>query len=211
MLPNIYFVASIIGSIAYALSGFSAASRKNLKFMGVFIVSLMAAKGGSAIRDMIVGKAPEVFYDYSAFLIVSGVVVFAYILKLQHKENLENTFWFDLCNSVGVIGFSITGTIVSIEAGFPIFGVMMISYISALAGGIIRDVLLNEIPAILNSDFFGTMSFALSGILYGLNHFGIWNEIIITIVFFIALSFRVVASYRQWSLDDLVRWIPLKK
>src|SRR5258708_4506196 len=120
-MTEIFTLASFLGSIAFALSGFLAGVRKQLDLMGIFIVTMLTANGGGALRDVLVGQTPKVLLDASAFILVCMVLGCAMLLRLHRFANLERHWLFVVSDAVGLVAFSLTGTLVGIAAGLPIF------------------------------------------------------------------------------------------
>ncbi len=201
---DIFFVASLLGSLAFALSGFLIGVRKQLDYMGIFIVSMLTANGGGALRDVLVSRTPTVLSDPNAFFLVCIVIVLATLLKLHHKTNIENHTLIMLCDAIGLVAFSVTGTLIGIEAGLPIFGVMVLAFITATGGGIIRDMLVNELPSLLRSDFYGTISLLVAATIYSLHYYDLANDTTITIVFVSALILRIIAYKMKWKLPHII-------
>lgn len=201
---DIFFIASLLGSVAFALSGYLIGVRKHLDFMGIFIVSMLTANGGGAIRDVLVNRTPAVLYDLNAFFLVCAVIIGATLLKFHHKTSIENNSLMLLCDAIGLVAFSVTGTLIGIEAELPIFGVMVLAFITATGGGIIRDILVNELPSLLNSDFYGTISLLIAGTIYVLHYFDQADDTTITIVFLSALLLRIIAYNKSWKLPQII-------
>ena len=105
---DIFEIASLIGSVAFALSGFLIGVRKELDVMGLFIVSMLTANGGGAVRDVLVGKTPSVLTDPFAFYLVLGCVFISLAIRLHKYAGLERRHIFLLSDSVGLVAFSIT-------------------------------------------------------------------------------------------------------
>lgn len=200
---DIVFLASLIGSVAFALSGFLAGARKNLDYTGIFIVSILTANGGGALRDVLAGQTPQVLYDPVAFLLVLAVVFLAAGFRLYEKADLNHSPWVIFSDAIGLVAFSITGAIVGIDIDLGIFGVMVLSFLTATGGGIIRDMLINEVPAILDSDFYGTIALLIAACLYGLHLGGALNDASIAGVFVSALILRIVAYRYGWRIPTL--------
>ncbi len=201
---DIFFIASFIGSGAFALSGYLVGVRKHLDFMGIFIVSILTANGGGALRDILVNRTPSVLSDSSAFFLVCAVIILATILKLHHKTNIENNALMLFSDAIGLVAFSVTGALIGIESELPMFGVMALAFITATGGGIIRDMLVNETPSLLSSDFYGTISLLIAGTIYTLNHYNIDDDIMISLVFAIALALRILAYRMKWKLPHIL-------
>lgn len=197
---DIFSAASFIGSVAFALSGFFAGVRHKLDFMGIFIVSMLTANGGGAIRDVLVGRTPNVLKDINAFYLVCVVIALAWVFKLYRFATLERSAWFVMSDAVGLVAFGLTGAIIGIEAELTIFGVMVLSFLTASGGGIIRDLMVNQVPSILNSDFYGSVAILIALSLYGLEQFEMRTETNMAIVLIIALVIRLIAWHKEWQL-----------
>lgn len=200
---DIFFIASLLGSVAFTLSGFIAGVRNNLDIMGVFIVAFLTANGGGILRDVLIGQTPLVLQD----LMVIIPVIITFILGLfLHRANymeFERKSVFILSDSIGLAAFSLTGTLVGLDAGLSLFGVCLLSFITATGGGIIRDLLVNEVPTILKSDFYGSVAIVVALVVYALHHFGFESDLSILGVFAAALMLRLFAHYKGWHLPQL--------
>ncbi len=201
--PDMFAISSLVGSVAFALSGFLAGVRHRLDIMGIFIVAMLTANGGGAIRDVLVGRTPLVLADPQAFYLVIGVIVLAALLKAYRQETLEKNMLFVLSDAIGLVAFSVTGTLVGIDAGLSFFGVMVLAFITASGGGMIRDIMVNTVPSILSSDFYGSVALLLALALYLLHQFGMMDNLSIAIAFFVALGLRLLAYYRGWHLPRI--------
>jgi len=197
---DVFSVASFVGSVAFALSGFLAGVRHKLDFMGIFIVSMLTANGGGAIRDVLVGRTPNVLKDINAFYLVCVVISLAWLFKLYRFASLERSAWFVMSDAVGLVAFGLTGAIIGIESDLTIFGVMVLSFLTASGGGIIRDLMVNQVPSILNSDFYGSVAILIALSLYALEQIGMRTETNMTIVLIIALLIRLMAWHKEWQL-----------
>ena len=151
---DIFFIASLIGGVAFALSGFLVGVRKNLDVMGVFILSFLTANGGGILRDVFIGKTPYALTDLSGFLIVLFVFVLSTLVFRFKDNSVERRGLFVVSDSVGLAAFSLTGALAGVDAGLSVFGVTVLSFITATGGGILRDVIVNEEPSVLKSDFY---------------------------------------------------------
>lgn len=196
-------LAGWIGAVAFAFSGFLIGARKELDIVGIFILCMMTANGGGALRDVLVGRMPLVLQNSTPFLIAIGVMLLGWVLRLHHRESPESHKLFVLCDAIGLVAFSVTGTMVGIEYGLPLFGVMVLAFLTATGGGIIRDIFVGEIPVILNSDFYGSVALLVALVLYALHSFGLLTEAAIGIVLAAALTLRLLAYARKWQVPRL--------
>lgn len=197
---GLFTLIALVGSAAFALSGYVVAVRKQLDLMGVFIVSMLPAYGGGAMRDILLGRSPAVLSDASAFILVCIVIVLATLLKLHKDDRFDRKNWFVVSDSVGLVAFAITGALMGIDAGLSLFGVMVLSFVTATGGGILRDVLVNETPMLLKADIYGSIALLAGAALYALNALGLAGDWSTAAVFTAALSLRLVAYRLGWQL-----------
>jgi uncharacterized membrane protein YeiH len=193
-------IAEYIGIIAFAMSGFFVATRNHLDLLGILISTFLTALGGGIIRDIAVDKVPFTFsHDYPA-LIVTTVLILLILFKFHRKNSLENKPLFILSDSIGLISFSISGALIGIEHSFNLTGVITMAFITAVGGGIARDVIINEVPFVFKTGFYGTVSLIVGAVLYFLNQGNLISLFTITILFFAGLALRILAYYKKWSI-----------
>jgi len=196
-------IADIVGTIAFALSGFMVATRDRLDLLGIFIASFLTALGGGILRDTVADRTPFAFSHHTPTLLVILVILIAVVFKFYKKNRIENTKIFVISDSIGLVSFSITGALVGLMVDFNVFGVVMLALSTAVGGGIMRDMLLNRVPVVLTSELYGTIAIVIGFVIYILD---ILNEIhnrSLLLVFGVGLLIRLVAYYRKWSLPKL--------
>lgn len=193
-------VAEYIGIIAFASSGFFVAVRNKLDFLGTLISIFLTALGGGLIRDIAVDKAPYTFtHNMPAFTILI-VMILLILFRFHKKESIENKPMFILSDSIGLISFSITGGLIAIESELNLTGVLALSFVTAVGGGLIRDVIINEIPFVLKTGFYGTIALIIGLTLYVLNLYDLISFYTLTIVFFAGIVLRIIAYYKKWAI-----------
>ena len=193
-------LAEYIGIIAFAMSGFFVAIRNNLDLLGILISTFLTALGGGIIRDILVDKTPFTFlHDYPAIIVIS-VLVLLILFKFHRRNSIENKPLFILSDSIGLISFSISGALIGIEQNLNLSAVIITSFVTAVGGGIARDVIINEVPFVLKTGFYGTISILIAIILYLLSTLHLISFISISLLFFVSLLLRIVAYYKKWSI-----------
>ena len=193
-------LAEYIGIIAFAMSGFFVAVRNHLDLLGVLIATFLTALGGGILRDITVDKTPFTFsHNYPAVIVIS-VMLLLIIFRFHKRNSLENKPLFILSDSIGLVSFSISGALIAIEANFNLAGVIAMGFITAVGGGIARDVIINEVPFVLKTGFYGTVSILISLSLYLLHLQDAVSFITITTIFTLALTLRLLAYYKKWSI-----------
>ena len=193
-------ITEYIGIIAFAMSGFFVAVRNKLDLLGVLVATFLTALGGGILRDIAVDRVPFTFaHNYPALIVIS-VLLLLIVFKFHKRDSIENKSLFMLSDSIGLISFSISGALIGIEHNFNLTGIMTMAFITAVGGGIARDVIINEVPFVLKTGFYGTISLLIGLILYLLDLFFVISFTSISVLFIASLSLRIVAYYKNWSI-----------
>jgi len=193
-------IAEYIGIIAFAISGFFVAVRNRLDFLGTLISVFLTALGGGLIRDIAVDKTPYTFIHNIPALIIFIVMMLLILFKFHKRDSIENKPLFILSDSIGLISFSITGALIAIEAKLNLTGVLALAFVTAVGGGIIRDVIINEVPFVLKTGFYGTIALLIGLTLYVLNLYDLISFYTMSIVFIGGIVLRMVAYYKKWAI-----------
>lgn len=196
-------IADIIGIISFALSGFLIAVHYKFDILGIFISSFLTALGGGMIRDVIANKTPYVLNDNLPIILVSATLFLSLILKLHKKTDLEGKTTFIISDAIGLVSFAITGALIGIQAEFNFLGVLMLAFLTAVGGGTIRDILINKVPSILVSEFYGTVAIIVGLLTYFLHLLEQATILNLTILFMAGVTLRLLAYYKKWHLPKL--------
>lgn len=195
---NLFHALDLIGTVVFAISGATTAMEKRLDVFGILTVAFVTSIGGGTVRDLLLGSTPVEWMLNTQYLvaIVIGVVL-TLIAKAQLVKWRKAFFLFD---SIGLGVFTITGLekTLSLELSYPI--AIMMGTTSAVIGGVIRDIICNELPIIFRKEIYASASIAGGTGYLILNYFGLENSIVIigTIIFIIII--RLLAISNNWSL-----------
>lgn len=196
-------IADIIGIICFALSGFLIAVHYKLDILGVFIAAFLTALGGGMIRDVLADRISYVFTTNLPVILVVCTVLIALLFKLHKIADLEGKTTFIISDAIGLVSFSITGSIVAIQNEFNFLGVLILAFLTAVGGGTIRDILINRVPSILVSEFYATIALIIATSIFILEIFELRNLFTLTIVFVCGVLLRLLAYYKNWCLPTL--------
>ena len=194
------YFASLTGGIAFALSGFIAGTKKNLDWMGLFILSFLTANGGGILRDILTDRPPVILLSNEPFLIALTVTLLGGLLKLHRKSDVENQWLFISSDAVGLVAFSVTGALVATEIDAPFFGFITLAFLTAAGGGILRDMLVNTVPEVMHSGFYGSVAILVAVAIYLLDSKDILTPTSLLCVFMGGLILRLIAYYYRWRL-----------
>ncbi|MFO1241945.1 MAG: trimeric intracellular cation channel family protein [Rickettsiales bacterium] len=197
---QIMYYASLVGGVAFALSGFLAGTKKNLDWMGLFILSFLTANGGGILRDVLVDRTPVILQTNEPFFIALSVTVFASLLRLGHRSSIENRWLFVICDAVGLVAFAITGALVGLSVHAPFFGFVALAFLTATGGAILRDILVNNIPEVLHGGFYGSIAILVAVAIYILDRYGMLGPLNLMGIFLAGLMLRLIAYRYNWQL-----------
>lgn len=141
-------VIEVFGIIAFASSGFIEARRKEMDLIGVFTVAFITAFGGGTLRDILLDRRPLFWVQHQEYTLLIFVLALV-VLPLSHylrSSTAERAIIF--ADALGLGLFSAVGASVAQEAQMPIFVCVMMGVITAIFGGVLRDVICNEIPMV---------------------------------------------------------------
>lgn len=183
-------IIEYVGTFAFAISGIRMAANKQFDLFGAYIVGLVTAIGGGTIRDLCLGITPFWMLNAS-YLIWSGIALLFVIIFRVHLFRLNNTFF--IFDTIGLALFTVVGIEKTLSMGFDNWVAIMMGMITGAAGGVFRDIFINQIPLIFRKDIYA-MACIIGGIVYfTCSYFGIENEIAqITCAVSVAMT-RIIA------------------
>ncbi|MEA2073081.1 MAG: trimeric intracellular cation channel family protein [Campylobacterota bacterium] len=194
----------IIGTVAFSLSGYILAAKARFDILGVVVIAFMNAFGGGVVRDLLTNRVPFIFHETYPISLVLVTVVVAYLFKLHEHTTLEDNVVFNLSDSIGLSMFAFTGAVVGLEADFNLAGVVFLSFLTAVGGGIIRDVIMNKVPFILTNDFYGTVSILLGLLVWLCDAYYELNAIATMSLLIFGVLMRLLAIKYKWKLPKLI-------
>ena len=197
---SIQQIIEFLGTFAFAISGIRHAAAKNFDWFGGYVCGIAVAIGGGTIRDVMLGTTPfwmtNPFYMICTVLDLVLVVAFA-----KWIEPLKNA-WF-VFDTLGLALFTIAGIQKSIMLGQPYWVAIIMGCITGAAGGVIRDVLLNNEPVIFRKEIYA-MASVLGGLAYWLvMHIDNRVELAVIISFAVTCTIRALAVRYHLSLPKL--------
>ena len=153
----------LFGTAVFAVSGAVQGVRRKFDIFGVTVLACCVGVGGGMIRDTIIGAVPAAALQNEYYLmtcILAGLITFCTAGYWIQKRNIVK-----ICDAVGLGVFTVLGAAKGHDYGLGMVGCVLCGVSTAIGGGIIRDVLTNRIPVVLQSDFYATAAL-LGGIVY---------------------------------------------
>jgi len=193
----------LIGTAAFAYSGYLVGTRRGLDLIGIFIVAMLTATAGGAISDVLLGQTPAVLTNRTAFFLVLAVVALGAVLTRAGVAPQEDRWPFITADAVGLVAFSFAGAHKGIEADMMYFGTAVIAFVTAVGGGILRDTLVNEVPVVLHSGFYGVIALLAGSLLWVTDVMGWGLSETHWVIFVFCIALRLLAVWRRWSLPKI--------
>lgn len=192
----------IFGTLAFAISGVLTALHKRLDPFGILIIAFVAAVGGGTLRDVLIDAPVAWMLDLTYVYVIFGSTVFAVVFRKRLGYIRRSLFLFD---TVGIALYTIVGVEKGIAAGFHPIICVALGTMTACFGGVLRDILCNEIPIIFRKEIYATAC-----ILGALTYFLLLKTIIpldfiVIISGSIVIIIRLLAVFFNLSLPNIYR------
>ncbi len=195
--------AEFIGIAAFSASGFYIARRNRLDMLGIYILAFLTALGGGITRDIILNKTPTTFIYLAPSTTVIIVVTALLLLRRELNHDTISKPLFVFIDAIGMVSFSISGALLAYNHGFNLPGVAIIAFITAIGGGIFRDILINQIPYVLKGGFYGIIALSVGIIIYLLEKINLANNFTLVALFLLAIALRMHAYKSDWHIPKL--------
>ncbi|APX99763.1 trimeric intracellular cation channel family protein [Lacinutrix venerupis] len=158
-----FYIIDILGTIAFSISGVLVALNKKMDAFGILIIAFVTAVGGGTLRDILIGETPVSWMkDITFVYVVLASTIMAIIFKSKIDYLRKSLFLFD---TIGIGLYTVVGVEKGISAGLHPIICIALGTMSACFGGVIRDILCNEIPVIFRKEIYATACI-LGGIAY---------------------------------------------
>lgn len=193
---DVWQILGIIGTIAFALSGAIVAIDEDFDILGIYILGLVTAFGGGALRNLMIGLPVQIFWSQGhlfnvALIVMTLIIIFPNIIRKSWVK-LEI-----LTDAIGLAAFSIQGALHAMHLNEPISAVITAAIFTGAGGGIIRDILAGRKPSVLRSEIYAGWS-----ILVGIVIYFEWvnTQLGYYILVVVITILRVVGNKYQWHL-----------
>jgi uncharacterized membrane protein YeiH len=198
---GLVFAVELVAVLAAAFSGFAESQRKQMDVVGVFTVAFITAFGGGTLRDVLLDRRPFFWVEHQSYVILIFALSLLAAPLMRHAQRIIPNAGFIAADAIGLGFFSIAGVSLALAAGMPTFTALMMGVITGVFGGVLRDVVLNEVPIVLRDNrpyamtaFFGCGFYVLMRNAGADEALALWTSAaLITVT-------RLIAWRYDWSL-----------
>ena len=199
---TVLHLLSYVALTAQAMTAALAAGRRSMDWAGVCMLGCITALGGGTIRDVLLGHYPLVWVKNPSYLALTAIAAFATILIARHVHRLNLAFL--VLDAIGLVVFTMAGCDVARQVGAPLPIVIVAGMITGCAGGVLRDILCNDVPLLFRSELYASVS-VVTGLFYA-TAFGLTlnNELWTLLTFVLGLTLRLLAIRFKWEMPKFV-------
>lgn len=198
MLLALYLIAITAEAMTAAL----AAGRRDMDWVGVCIIACVTALGGGSVRDVLLGHYPLTWVLHPEYLWITAAAALLTAIAAPVMRRLHGLFLF--LDALGLVVFTVIGCQVALQMQLPITVVLVSGMITGCAGGVLRDVLCNDIPLLLRKELYASVSVVTGGLFIGSQYLGAnLNASMIGAMLF-GLVFRLLALRFNWQMPKFV-------
>lgn len=189
-------VFSIIGTIAFAISGAIVAMEEEYDLFGVYLLGIVTAFGGGAIRNLLIGLPVSTLWSQEMMFQIAIAAITVFFLVPHHLIKHWNR-WGNFTDAIGLSAFAIQGAMYAVSLELPISAVIVAAVLTGSGGGIIRDLLARRNPLVLRDEIYAVWA-AGAGLIIGLELME--GDIFLFTLFVIITALRVFSYTKHWRL-----------
>lgn len=193
-------VIEILGTIAFAISGIRLAAAKRFDWFGAYVIGLVTAIGGGTLRDLLI-NAPVFWMVTPFYLAVTGISLVSVIVFRQTLvRGMRTLFLFD---AIGLALFVVIGIEKTLACGFDMWVAVVMGIITGSFGGIVRDILIGDVPLFFRKDIYATACLAGGMIYWGVSLLQLNPIVAQMMCAATVVGLRILANRFNWSLPIL--------
>ncbi|VIO75670.1 hypothetical protein CI1B_60420 [Bradyrhizobium ivorense] len=200
---SVLHVLSFIAVAAQSMTAALAAGKRSMDWAGVCMLGAITALGGGTIRDVLLGHYPLVWVAHPIYLVIAGVAALVTIALARLVVRLNLAFL--VLDAIGLVVFTMAGCDVAWQVGVPVAIVIVSGMITGCAGGVLRDILCNEVPLLFRSELYASVS-VVTGLFYAAALRLQLNDTLwaVLLTFVLGLTFRLLAIRYKWEMPKFV-------
>jgi len=198
----VLLILYLVAITAEAMTAALAAGRRDMDWMGVCIIACVTALGGGSVRDGLLGHYPLTWVKHPEYLWITAGAAILTALIAPVMRRLRTLFL--LLDALGLVVFTVIGCQVALEMQLPITIVLISGMITGCAGGVLRDVLCNDIPLLLRKELYASVSVVTGVLFIGTQAAGVNSHLSMVVSMSAGLAMRMLALRYNWQMPRFV-------
>jgi uncharacterized membrane protein YeiH len=195
---EIIYALDLLGTVAFAASGALAGVRRNMDLFGVIVLGIVTATGGGVIRDVLLNDTPPFCFKNELYLYLALAASIVVFLTPRSFQRMNRAML--LLDALGLGTFLVIGTSKALAYHLGFMGAVIMGVMTATCGGLVRDILSNQIPLILQREIYASACAAGGALFYLLNRAGLPSELNLTLSALAVIAIRCTALLQGWQL-----------
>jgi uncharacterized membrane protein YeiH len=192
----------LVAIVAEAMTAALAAGRRSMDWVGVCLLGCVTALGGGSTRDVLLGHYPLSWVEHPDYLLVTAGAALITIAIARVVHRLRGVFL--VLDAIGLVVFTVIGCNVALDLDLPFLVVIISGMITGCIGGVLRDVLCNDIPLLFRSELYASVS-VTAGVLYvGGLALGLPHDPVMIVAMAAGLTLRLLAIHYGWNMPKFV-------
>jgi uncharacterized membrane protein YeiH len=195
---NIIYILDLVGTAAFAASGAWVGVRKHMDLFGVLVLGMVTAVGGGTLRDLLLGDLPPFSLTNETYIYIAiavSLVVFANRNRFKAFE--KPLLYFD---AIGLGTFVVIGTTKALDFQMGLLGAVLMGVMTGTAGGVMRDIMANQVPLILRREIYASACIVGGILLVALEHYGATRPVAALLAAVTVIVVRLLAIHFEWAL-----------
>jgi uncharacterized membrane protein YeiH len=193
-MSQLFYIADLFGVAVFAITGALMAGRKSMDLFGVLVIAIVTALGGGSLRDVILDNHPVSWIRNDIYIVVAslaaiGTVAWVRLTRPIHEKGLL------LADAFGLAVFTVIGTEVAMQHNVPHSTAIIMGVMTGVAGGVMRDVICNEIPLIFQKEIYATACIAGALVFIGMRTLGTPHWLDTAVAMLTVLFIRLAAMH----------------
>ncbi|MEK1906295.1 MAG: trimeric intracellular cation channel family protein [Pseudomonas sp.] len=158
-MHQIFYLADLFGVAVFAITGALMAGRKSMDLFGVLVIAIITALGGGTLRDLILDNHPVSWIRNDTYIVVASLAAVGTVLWVRMTQPIHERGLL-IADAFGLAVFTVIGSEVALQHNVPYSTAIIMGVMTGVAGGVMRDVICNEIPLIFQKEIYATACIA---------------------------------------------------
>lgn len=195
---NWFYAFDLFGVAVFAITGALMAGRKSMDLFGVLVIAIVTSLGGGTLRDVILDHHPVSWIGNDLYILVATLAAIGTVFWVRFTRPI-NERGLLIADAFGLAVFTVLGTQVALAQQVPVSAAVIMGVMTGVAGGVMRDIICNEIPLIFHKEIYATACIAGALIYIALQHFALGEGLAALVAMLTVLSIRLAAI--RWHLE----------